>query len=368
MVESGGIHLRAEPAIVKELAWAGFRLASFANNHTMDWGAEGMRTTLRHAREAGLVVAGAGESLREARSAQYAETSKGRVALVATASTFTTEARASNSLGDIPARPGLSPLRFTTTHVLTPTAWSALGTVARALGQPAPAGDRMTVFGESFVPGERSERRSAPHAGDLAELAGAVRSGRGLSDLVLVSIHAHEAGATLDVPAPFLEAFAHAMIDAGADAVVGHGPHVLRGIEIYKGKPIFYSLGDLLLENETVDRLPLEDYERIGADPAGGVAGLNDIRYDNDRRGFPTRPEVWESVVAIPRWQNGVLASLELHPISLGFGQPRTRRGRPSLAAAPHGRKIIEGLARLSAAFGTRIEYRDGVGHVILGR
>jgi hypothetical protein len=115
-----------------------------------------------------------------------------------------------------------------------------------------------------------------------------------------------------------------------------------------------------------VERLPLEDYDAIGADPAKGVAGLNDVRYDNDRRGFPAQREVWESVVAVPSWRNRTLNSIELHPISLGFGKPRTLRGRPALADAELGRKIIEDLRRLSAPFGTRIEYRNGVGVVLL--
>lgn len=367
MVESGGLHLRAAPAMAKELVWAGFTLASFANNHTMDWGAEGMRLTLRHARDAGLVLAGAGESLRGARAAQFVETPKGRVGLVATASTFKTEGRAGDSLGDMPARPGLSALRVTTTNVLSPTAWSGLLSVASELGLSPPASNRMTLFGQSFALGERTVRETTPHAGDLAQIATSVRSGRDLSDLLIVSIHAHEAGSALNVPAEFLPEFAHAMIDAGADAVVGHGPHVLRGIELYKGKPIFYSLGDFLFENETVERLPLDDFESVGADPARGTAGLNDVRYDNDRRGFPSRREVWESVVAIPRWQNRVLTSIELHPISLGFGNPRTRRGRPMLANGELGRKIIEDVKRLSALLGTHVEYRDGIGHVLLG-
>ena len=51
------------------------------------------------------------------------------------------------------------------------------------------------------------------------------------------------------------------MVDAGADMFVGHGPHVLRGVEIYKGKPILYSLGDFIFQNETLLRLPSENYE-----------------------------------------------------------------------------------------------------------
>jgi hypothetical protein len=142
--------------------------------------------------------------------------------------------------------------------------------------------------------------------------------------------------------------------------------HTCFVASIYKGKPIFYSLGDFLFENETVERLPLDDYEAIGADPAKGVAGLNDVRNDNDRRGFPAQREVWESVVVVPRWSNRTLNSIELHPISLGFGKPRTFRGRPRLTDEELGRKIIEDVRRLSAPFGTRIEYRNGIGVVLL--
>ena len=53
------------------------------------------------------------------------------------------------------------------------------------------------------------------------------------------------------MPADFIPIFARAVIDAGADVFVGHGPHVLRGIEIYKGKPIFYSLSNFIFQNET---------------------------------------------------------------------------------------------------------------------
>jgi len=368
MVESGGLHLRAAPAMAKELTWAGFDLASFANNHATDWGVQGMRLTQRHARDAGLVVAGVGESMSEARAAKFLDTPTGRFALIASASTFPTNSRAGRSLGDIPARPGLSPVRYSTTNVLTRSGMSALRTLAADLGQVLPPSDTVRFLGQVFAVGDRPGRRTTPHPGDVREIAAAVRAGRGVSDLVIVSIHAHEAGADRSVPAEFLVTFARAMIDAGADVFVGHGPHLLRGIEIYKGKPIFYSLGDFIFQNETVERLPLDDFENVGVDPATGVAGLNDARYDHDRRGFPADPLVWESVVAVPRFRDRALEGLELYPVSLGFGQPRTERGRPMLADEALGRKIIGDLQRLSEPFGTKIEYHDGVGVVSLTR
>jgi poly-gamma-glutamate synthesis protein (capsule biosynthesis protein) len=65
---------------------------------------------------------------------------------------------------------------------------------------------------------------------------------RGLSDYVVVSFHwgAELAG----MPKPYQQSAAHAAIDAGADLVLGHHPHVLQGIERYRGKSILYSLGN----------------------------------------------------------------------------------------------------------------------------
>ena len=159
-----------------------------------------------------------------------------------------------------------------------------------------------------------------------------VKSAATLADHVIVTIHAHEGGRTRLEPAEFLVTFARAMIDAGADVFVGHGPHVLRGIEIYKGAPILYSLGDFIFQNETLLRYPADNYDdqRLGPD-----AQPNDYlnrRYDFDKSGFPADPPIWESVVAMPRFRDGRLAELALHPISLGFGGARHVRGRPMLA------------------------------------
>ncbi len=366
MVESGGLHLRAAPAMARELVWAGFDLAGLANNHATDWGVEGMRLTRRYAEDAGLATAGVGESLAEARAPRYLDLPKGRVALISTASTFPTNAPAGRSDGAIPARPGLNPLHFTTTNVLTAAGMTSLRRVAADLGLTLPPRDTVGFLGETYAVGDHPGRRTVPDSRDVAEIGASVAAAHGLSDLTIVSIHAHEGAGGREVPAEFLVAFAHAMIDAGADVFVGHGPHVLRGIEIYHGKPIFYSLGDFIFENETVDRLPLDDYDNVGADPAAGVAGLNDVRYDHDRRGFPAMPEVWESVVAAPRWRGRTLESIMLYPITLGYGTARTQRGRPMLADEPAARRILARLQRLSEPFGTQIDYRDRVGIVTI--
>ena len=71
---NGGTYMRADPSIAKELVWAGFDMVARANNHTGDYGVEGARLTTRHVAAAGLVQAGFGESLREAREARFLDT------------------------------------------------------------------------------------------------------------------------------------------------------------------------------------------------------------------------------------------------------------------------------------------------------
>jgi hypothetical protein len=99
-----------------------------------------------------------------------------------------------------------------------------------------------------------------PHSYDLLDIArsaAVVDSVRDLVDLLVVTFHGGAEGArALHVPETAeslgreprgdLRAWARAVVDAGADAVVGHGPHVLRGIEFYRGRPIAYSLGNFL--------------------------------------------------------------------------------------------------------------------------
>ncbi|MCK4772503.1 MAG: CapA family protein [Candidatus Latescibacteria bacterium] len=365
MHASGGTWMRGDPQLAKELAWAGFDMVSMANNHTGDYGVLGMRLTMQYVEEAGLVHAGVGESFPEAREAKFLETAQARVALISVASTFTDHSVAGRTRGDMPARPGLSPLRYRSTRVVLPEHLDRLRDVLRDMGQRvSEQGQRLSVFGTRLVAGEEPGTYTETNQQDLEEIAAVVSSAGRMADYTIVAFHSHEGGRGRNTPADFLVEFAHAMIDAGADVLVGHGPHVLKGIELYKGKPIFYSLGDFMFQNETLLRLPSENYERYGLGPDAHVADFNDRRYNNDRSGFPARRQIWESVIAVPAWREGKLVELNLYPITLGFGKPRQVRGRPLLADEELGRKIIEDLILCSEPLGTRIDLKDGIGVV----
>lgn len=377
MSTSGGTYMRAEPSLAKDLVWAGFDLVARANNHSGDYGVLGMNLTTKYVAEVGLVQAGVGQSLAEAREAKFLETPRGRVALISVASTFPDHSRAGRTRGDMPARPGLNPLRFDTITTVTPERLAALRAIADEIagrstpsdagGLPAP-GATLNFFGRRFTAGPEPGVRTTPNKQDLDEIAAVVKSAAGLADYTLVTIHAHEGGRDRLVPADFLVTFARAMIDAGADLFVGHGPHVLRGVEIYKGKPILYSLGDFIFQNETLLRLPSENYEPYNLPADAHVNDFNDARYDADKSGFPADRLIWESVVAMPKFRGGELSELAFHPITLGFGQPRSVRGRPLFADGALGEKILRDLATLSAAMGTTITVREGIGYAELPR
>src|SRR5215208_3434570 len=149
---SGGTYMRAEPALVNDLVWAGFDMVSRANNHAGDYGVLGMNLTTKYVAAAGLVQAGVGQSLTEAREAKFLETPKGRVALISVASTFPDSSRAGSTRGDMPARPGLNPLRFTTTTTITTEQMTALrGIASQTTGRPAQTGNTFNYLGNRFV-------------------------------------------------------------------------------------------------------------------------------------------------------------------------------------------------------------------------
>ena len=370
MNQSGGTYMRAEPALVKDLVWAGFDMVSRANNHTGDYGVLGMNLTTKYVAEAGLVQAGVGQSLAEAREAKFLETPKGRVALISVASTFPDHSRAGRTRGDMPARPGLNPLRFDTITTVTAERLATLRQIAAEVNNrpvEGTASESINFFGRRFTAGSMPGVRTEPNKEDLTEIAAVVKSASGLADYTIVTIHAHEGGRDRLLPADFLVTFARAMVDAGADMFVGHGPHVLRGVEIYKGKPILYSLGDFIFQNETLLRLPSENYEPYDLGAISHVNDFNDARYNFDKSGFPADRMIWEAVVAVPKFRGEQLIELAFHPITLGFGKSRSVRGRPMFAEGELGQKILGDLVKLSDAMGTKITVRDGVGYAALG-
>jgi poly-gamma-glutamate synthesis protein (capsule biosynthesis protein) len=134
---------------------------------------------------------------------------------------------------------------------------------------------------------------------------------------------------------------------------------MLRGIEIYRGKPIFHSLGNFVGQNELTHQLPSDYYETARIDLNTTPGELFRIRSQNDKRGFPSDKRYWQTVVPICHYAGGRLTEIEILPVSLGLGNAHHVRGRPRMAQGAEADEILTRLERLSAAMGTRLSRQD---------
>jgi poly-gamma-glutamate capsule biosynthesis protein CapA/YwtB (metallophosphatase superfamily) len=364
--ETGGGYPVRWPSMARDIKDMGISLVSKANNHATDWGPEGLVETLRNLSDAGVVAGGAGMDSDAARRPVYLNTHEELIALVSTASTFPPSSvpgpsiEAQNTKSK--ARPGISVLHVQNVRLLPPALFESLRQAAGPFATNEGAGLRISdqVFSQGKVIGTRWEMNPS----DKDALLGAVQEARARADLVLFAIHAHETAGDIDEPPPVpyqpmvvhkadeapspndprpasfeVELF-HAVVEQGADLVIRTGPHVIGGIEIYKGKPIFYGLGSLFLDFGGLRVLPTPSGENLVV------------------------PDSWyESFVPVSVFRSRHLETIKLYPIVI---EPNAgpRSGRPSIAQGERARRILERLKELSAAFSTHLEIRDGVGLV----
>ncbi len=253
--------LHADPRTADSLTAAGFDLVSLANNHMMDFGAPALLDTLAAMHARGIGCAGAGPDLTAARTPAFAQFGPMRLALLSYCRVYPDQFRAG------PSRAG--------------TAWCS---------------DQQI----------------------LADVTAA----KSQADLVIVSIHW---GADyVQTVSASQRALAHACIERGAAAVLGHHPHILNGLEIYQGKLIAYSLGNF------------------------AFGSLNKKARDSAilRLGFDTQ---------------GAFRWAKIHPVNVNNYevnfQTRLRRGTDA-------ERVLQDLRRLSAPYGTQIVSADGVGMI----
>ena len=373
--ESGGTYTRASPALIEDLKWMGFDIVSTANNHSLDYTYGGLLTTLEVLEAAGIPHAGTGVDLADARNPAYLETPKGRVALISASSTFASFGRAGATRRDMQGRPGLNPLRFETSYTVKAETLAKLKEVAAEtrLGEVVQPDDDYYFLRNKFVLGDDVGLHTKAHEGDMKGNLEAVREAARQADWVLFSLHAHEGrDGDDDRPAEFIEEFDRACIDAGAHTVMGHGHHGMRGIEIRKGRPIFYSLGNFIFQNETVEKMPADFYESQKLDPCSGTpADAFDARQKAPpRHGYPLHKwfteeeKYWMSIIPIFTFEGDEITELKLYPIELGQNEPRSQRGRPKLAEPASAKRILEKMVKLSEPYGTEIAIIEGIGNV----
>jgi poly-gamma-glutamate synthesis protein (capsule biosynthesis protein) len=381
-----GTYPMTEPALLEDAKWLGINMVSCANSHSFDYGEEGVIVTNKYLDRSGIVHAGTGRNLREARSPAYLDTPKGRVGLLSVTAHFNEWAIAGEQRPDTPGRAGVNPLRFETQYVVGEEDMQYLRRLGAALGAEAAkerrrnqgfpvsadAPDRYGFLGNKFVIGEDFAIRTKPNDQDLQANLKQVREAKHMADWVVVSLHCHQMGGAalltaqlrsqIEEIADFVKEFARRCIDEGADIFVCHGPQVPLGIEIYKGKPIFYSLGSFVFQLETVRYLPEEAYRRYGLSYEATPADFIQARYQGNTKGHPADPLQWEQIFAICKFDHKMLKEILLYPLDLGYGKPRSQRGRPILADEELGKKIVDRVKYLSKKQGTEVSFIEGRG------
>jgi Bacterial capsule synthesis protein PGA_cap len=209
---------------------------------------------------------------------------------------------------------------------------------------------------------------------DLRQTLRSVRNGKESADFMVLGIHSHETpgvGLRAEAPPDFLIEYAHKAIDNGADMVAGTGPHTLRGIEIYKGKPIFYGLGETI--NQMLGTpVGYDRYQEHGLDPLttdDSDAELNWTSWYNyniltlpDRSFIPTA----ESVIAQVVYMDGRLRDIVLTPIELAYDRPMSQMGIPRIATGIVAKRILENIRDLSADLGTPVKIEGERGYIRL--
>lgn len=373
---SGGTWAMAHPSLLKDVKRYGFNVYNSANNHSMDYSHNGLLATMDYLKREDMNYAGVGENLADATAPAYVEGENIRAAVIAATSSFHESWAAGNQRLDMKGRPGVNPLHFQNKYHVKTESYEMLQKLADEIdinaqqnldikeGFAVASEGSFKFGGHEFIKDEANYKETQPSAADVKRITDAIREAKKQSDYVMVSIHSHEmTGEDKEKPAQFLQVFAKACIDAGASVVLGHGPHILRGIELYKGGIIFYSLGNFLFENDTTTHQPADFYEKYHMSNTSMVGEGMDNRSKNGTIGLGVNPDVWRSVIA--RWEvkDGVARELKLYPIHLGMELPRYRKGLPAFAEDD---EMLRHLAALSAEFGTEITIEDHVGVVKL--
>lgn len=365
--EYGGAYHISLPELGPDLKAMGFNIVGRANNHAFDWGVEGMRETSRVLDQNGVVHAGVGENLGQASAARFVETEHGRVGLVSFASTFTPMSRAGDPAGEAQGRAGLNCLRLARTVVVPRKMLVSLRRISDALPGFKPQGgdpNRVMLAGTTYRANNRVGYSYEANPRDAAEILRNVRRAKQFADFCIATNHGHEPGNWSQEPPDYEQSFARGLIDAGADAYIVHGPHQLRGIEIYKGRPVFYGLANFIYDDL---RTP------VGADMYAAYS--KDPRTDTDAevtlaemfRGYETAPGFsdpvfYESIITLSRFEQNRLAEMRLYPIELGHSKRFANRGIPRLASTPQAKSILERLQKLSKPFGTQVAIENDVG------
>jgi hypothetical protein len=301
----------------REFAWEiadiGINLVSMANNHSLDFGPEGLAECLKILDHTSIKHAGGGLTLAEAHAPaiKKVQNQKTKFGL-------------------------LSYMRY----------WYPKRT-------SNPNGPSLATIDPGVIlvrNGDKVESVEGPLESDIEAMEDDVVLAKRHTNIVMVTLHVHDLSHDRsygypDTTPPNDSIEYRRAIDAGADVVFGHGPHVLRGIEIYKGKPIFYSLGNFIYQYRTPDKIPIDLIHQ--RDPE--VERPTNVSV-YDRR--DSRQEM-ESVLVRITINKEKFKKIQLIPVTLDDEGPRY--GSPRLANSQRAKEIIALIQKLSAPYKTKI-------------
>lgn len=293
----------ADPANLAALARAGFDVVTLGGNHITDCGAQGIADTISELDRLGIAHCGAGADLATARAPAIVASAGRRLAVLSY-----------NCVGP-------------------ENGWAANG---RAGAAYLPLETRDGSSARPTAPFEAM----APTAREM--LATDIAMARQRAELVIVALHKGIVH-TPAVLAPYERPLAHAAIDAGADAVAGHHAHIVKGIEHYRGRPIFHGLGNGCVVTHALS--PGQDHSARAAwvekrkalfgfepDPAYSLA--------------PFHPEAVNAMLGRLLWHANGAVEAGFLPVDV---EPP---GRPRLADAPRATEIATYIAQISARAG----------------
>jgi poly-gamma-glutamate capsule biosynthesis protein CapA/YwtB (metallophosphatase superfamily) len=376
--------LTSLPAVAADLKAMHFNIVSRSNNHALDWGLEGMRETTKWANEAGLIQAGIGETADEAAAASSYQSAKGKVAIVSMVSTFRPTTNALPVSAQAPnGRPGVNGLAVTQTAVVDAQTFALVSTIVCGFAGSDPCSAPDPVIDFFGRPVRAAKTGETPftytYAVDAADMArimagiSAAKSGPAPARYVVAAIHAHEGIAeenppsSWQDPAAFLKTIARKAVDSGADAFIATGIHHVAGMEIYKGKAIFYGLGNFFwsdmqeplsaeLYDSITDRQYLEksfDHPQRATD-----ADLSNLmNAQGPSLGFATAGakslnRTFQAVLVRVVYDDALatrpVKQVLLYPINLSYGNKLTQSGVPRRAGDTIARSVLDRIIALS--------------------
>lgn len=372
---SGGTWLTAKENLLEDLKKFGFNTYGVANNHMLDYSFQGLAETLQKLSAHQMEFTGAGKNLEDAARPVVWRKEQGVSAFLALTSTFDDSARAGVQGPYLPARPGINPLRHQEIYFVSAEQMKCLQEIAESSGVNVKNKRRLKtgyklssdqgVFEFKDMKFQESETKGKKTTAAMADIR---RTTESISRLkkggayVAVMIHSHEMkDDNMESIDDFVQESAHAFIDGGADLILGGGCHQIKGIELYLGKPIFYSLGNFIYQNEAVEVLPPDFMEKYHLPYTTSAQDALAARRAHAKNGGLQARENYLSFIPAVTFIDGRCTGIELLPISLGYDKKGAYKAIPYPATETETKTIYQTLTRLSTPFGTVLELDHGL-------